>query len=316
MIIAQSRPRQTFQLVDWAASAGFQVWRNAAFSQLGMMSSRLPFTLFPYFDETYRAEFLSNPNLIALLTTEALAGTVPDGYGIALCDKPMDVFLRLHAAMAADNRYVGVDFMTEVGSGAAIHPRAHIAENGVILGANVVVEPNAIILSGSVIGNDVTVQAGAMIGSDGHETRELDGEPYQVPHIGRAVIGDRVVVGYQSMVDRALFLEETIIGEATKIGSLSIMAHGCHIGRRCRIRSRVTVAGATVIGDDAVIGPSVTISNALTIGDGAIIVIGELVTTNVPAGMVAIGKRLISRERYSSIRKLFDARRVAAGTST
>ena len=311
-----NKRQPTLQLSDWAQAAGFTVWRDASFSQLGLMSSRRPATLVPYFDDTYLAEFRSNPHVTAVMTTERLVASLPDQYGVAVADDPLGAFFRLHRALAADLQYVGLDFPTEIGPGASIHKQAHIAETGVVIGRNVLVEPNAVILAGAVIGDDVTVQASAIVGSDGHETRALDGDLEQVEHIGRAVIGDRVVIGYQAMVDRALFLDETVVGESTKIGALSILAHGCHIGRRCRIRSRVTVAGATVVGDDVVMGPSATISNALTIGDGAIVTIGETVTRNVPANMVAIGRNVITRDRYQSVRKLFDMRRVAAGQAT
>lgn len=301
MTATQSSTSPRFRLSDWEGVAKFQTIRDSSFSQLGIMKSRRSSTLFPYFDETYLGELLSNPNLSAAITTEKLAAGLPDQMGVATCEAPMEAFLRLHLALASDQDYVGLNFPTRIGAGSSIHPQASVADKGVSIGRNAVIGPHAVILPGAVLGDDVTVQPSAIIASDGYEVRDLAGEPFSVPHIGRAVIGNRVLVGYQSIIDRALYRDDTEVGDMTKIGPLCIIGHGCRIGQRCRITSRVSVAGATVIGNDVIVGPSSTISNTLTIGDGARVVIGEVVTRDVPTQMVAMRNSVITNERYREI---------------
>ena len=75
--------------------------------------------------------------------------------------------------------------------------------------------------SGTELGRQVVVKAGAVLGSEGFgfvrdETR---GTYHKFPQIGRLVISDNVEIGANTTIDRGA-LESTVIGSGTKLDNL------------------------------------------------------------------------------------------------
>jgi UDP-3-O-[3-hydroxymyristoyl] glucosamine N-acyltransferase len=127
-----------------------------------------------------------------------------------------------------------------------------------------------IVCAGTVLGDRVYVQAGAVLGSDGFGyVREKDGY-FGFPQIGRLVIGDDVEIGANTTIDRGA-LGETRIGRGTKIDNLVHIAHNCVIGEHVIIAAQVGMAGSTVIEDGAMLGGQVGLGERVTIGQGVIL---------------------------------------------
>jgi len=177
-----------------------------------------------------------------------------------------------------------------------VHPTAEIGE-GVVLGPGAIVEREAKIGAGttiaagaivgyrvfigtdcyigpgasvthSLIGDRVTVHAGARIGQDGFGYAMSPDGHLKVPQIGRVVIADDVEIGANSTVDRG-FMMDTTIGEGTKIDNLVQIAHNVTLGRHCIIVSQSGVAGSARLGDHVIMGAHSGVSEHVTVGDGA-----------------------------------------------
>ena len=140
------------------------------------------------------------------------------------------------------------------------------------------------LLAGCEVGQHVLVH-GALSGA------------LQVERRGRIVVGSRSVFvagPFPSSlhVERAGQLE---IGDDCyfNYGVRFEVHHRVRLGQRCMFGSYVQVNDAphrpVIIGDDVWVAHGAVIQPGVTIGDGAVISAGSVVTTDVPAGMLALG---------------------------
>jgi UDP-3-O-[3-hydroxymyristoyl] glucosamine N-acyltransferase len=180
-----------------------------------------------------------------------------------------------------------------VAPGAVIGPGAQIGADALI-GAHAVIGPGVAIgrrtrigaraaISFALIGDDVHILAGAVIGEAGFGVAGDAAGLVDVPHLGRVIIQDRVTIGANSTVDRGVF-DDTVIGEETKIDNLCHVGHNVRIGRRVLIAAFGGISGSTRIGDGVTLAGRVGISDHRTIGDGAVLAGGSAVLQDVPAG--------------------------------
>jgi UDP-3-O-[3-hydroxymyristoyl] glucosamine N-acyltransferase len=180
-----------------------------------------------------------------------------------------------------------------LGPGVVIGPGAHIG-GGSSIGPNAVIGPGVMIgrraaigagvsIRCALIGDDVTILAGAVIGEQGFAVAAGPDGPVDVPHIGRVIIQDRVSLGVGVAVDRGLFAD-TLVCEGTKIDNLSHIAHNAVIGRNVVMAAFAGVSGSSRIGDGAMLGGRVGIADHLNVGTGAQIAAGSAVLSDVPAG--------------------------------
>lgn len=169
----------------------------------------------------------------------------------------------------------------EIGAGTQIGPNAVIGP-GVAIGRNCRIGPNAVI-GFSLIGDEVAVFAGAIIGQAGFGVARGPNGPVDVPQFGRVILQDRVVIGANSTVDRGAF-DDTIVGEDTKIDNLCQVAHNVVIGRGAVVAAFAGISGSTRIGEGVTLAGRVGVADHLTIGDGALLAAGAAVMHDVPAG--------------------------------
>ncbi len=81
------------------------------------------------------------------------------------------------------------------------------------------------------IGDDVILQNGAVIGSDGFGfAKQADGSYYKIVQAGTAVVEDGVEVQALSCIDRAA-VGETRLRRGVKVDNLVQVGHGCDIGK-------------------------------------------------------------------------------------
>lgn len=169
---------------------------------------------------------------------------------------------------------------TEIGANAVIGPGVRIGRGGRI-GANASV-------SFALIGDEVIILAGAVIGEQGFGVASDGAGPVDVPHLGRVIIQDRVTIGANSCVDRGVF-DDTTIGEGAKIDNLCHVAHNCSIGRGVLIAAFGGISGSTIVGDGVTMGGRVGVADHKTIGAGATLAGGAALFQDVPAGEVWSG---------------------------
>lgn len=193
----------------------------------------------------------------------------------------------------------------KVGSDVDIHPDAYVGDD-VVLGDRVTIHAGARVLAGCRIGDDVTIfpnavlyedtivgprsiiHAGAAIGAYGFGYKFLGGRHVLSHQLGYVELGADVEVGANSTVDRGTY-SATIIGDGTKIDNLVMIAHNCRIGRHNMICSQVGIAGSTTTGDYVVMAGQVGVRDHVHIGTGAVLGAMAGVSNDVPDGAHMLG---------------------------
>ncbi len=244
----------------------------------------------------------------ACIIPPALADLAPKAAALILVDRPRSFFARAvpaivrprsftpnapaidPSAMLEDGVQVGVGVVigagVEIGAGTEIGPNTVIAP-GVSIGRRCKIGAR-VSLSFALIGDDVNILAGAVIGEQGFGVAGDASGPVDVPHLGRVVVQDRVAIGANSCVDRGVF-EDTVIGEGAKIDNLCHIAHNCQIGRGVLIAAFGGISGSTKIGDGVTLGGRVGVGDHRTIGPGATLAGGSAVLQDVPPGEIWSG---------------------------
>ncbi len=143
------------------------------------------------------------------------------------------------------------------------------------MGDNVVVDENTILFPGvkiyhdCVIGKNVTIHAGSVIGGDGFGfAPQQDGSFKKVPQIGNVIIEDEVEIGANATIDRAT-IGSTLIRTGAKLDNLIQIAHNVEVGANTVIAAQSGVSGSTKIGSNVMIGGQVGIVGHIQIADGS-----------------------------------------------
>ncbi len=169
----------------------------------------------------------------------------------------------------------------EIGRNTVVGPNTVIGR-GVTIGRNAVIGPN-VSIECAYLGNNVVIQAGARIGTEGFGWLGQGRTNRKIPQLGRVIVQDGVEIGANTTVDRGA-LGDTVIGEGTKIDNLVQIGHNCRIGRYCLIAGTCGIAGGTIIGNGVLMGGGVGVVGHPHIGDGSVLAARCLVTKDVPAG--------------------------------
>ena len=162
-----------------------------------------------------------------------------------------------------------------------------IIEDNVIIGNNCSISSNVIIKK-TIIGNNVNILDGAVIGKKGFGFFPNKERNLRYPHIGIVIIKNNVEIGSNNTIDRGS-LGNTIIGENTFLDNQVHVAHNVKIGKNCIITAQVGFAGSSVIGDNVLIGGQAGISGHLKIGDNVQIGGGSGVIKNIPDNSKVMG---------------------------
>jgi UDP-3-O-[3-hydroxymyristoyl] glucosamine N-acyltransferase len=243
----------------------------------------------------------------ACIIPPALAHLAPEAGALILAENPRSVFARIVPAVARPRRFAGE---TRIDASARVEAGAHVAAGVVIgagayIGAGAEIGPNAVIGPGvalgrrtrigagasiafALIGDDVSILPGAVIGEQGFAIAGDAAGLVDVPHLGRVVIQDRATIGANCTIDRGVF-DDTMIGEDVKIDNLCHVAHNCTIGRGAVIAAFAGISGSTTIGERVTMGGRVGIADHRTIGAGATLAGASAVMQDVPPGEVWMG---------------------------
>lgn len=259
-----------------------------------------------YYDAKKGAPLASTPG--ACIIPPALAHLAPNAAALILSERPRALFARLAPKVIEPRRFAStapaidpsarIEEGVRICAGAVIGPGAQIGA-GAEIGPNSVIGPGVAIgrrarigarvsISFALLGDEVNVLAGAVIGEQGFGVAGDASGPVDVPHLGRVIIQDRVTVGANSCIDRGVF-DDTVIGEGAKIDNLCHVAHNCRIGRGVLIAAFGGISGSTEVGDGVTMGGRVGVADHRKIGQGATLAGGSAVFQDVPAGEVWSG---------------------------
>ena len=256
-----------------------------------------------FFADKRYAAALDSTGAGACFVAEGLAHRLPGGCAALLTSEPQAAWARaagrLHrlrdfdpeapavdptAKLEADVRLaagvvVGAD--AEIGAGTTVAPGAVIGP-GVAIGRHCRIGPRAVILC-SLLGDRVSVLAGAVIGEAGFGVAAGRSGPVDAPQLGRVILQDGVTVGANTCIDRGAF-DDTVVGENTKIDNLVQVAHNVRLGRNCILAAHTGISGSVTVGDGVMFGGRAGVGDHVDIGAGARIGAAAGVMKSVPAG--------------------------------
>ncbi|WP_213357743.1 UDP-3-O-(3-hydroxymyristoyl)glucosamine N-acyltransferase [Chlamydiifrater phoenicopteri] len=140
-----------------------------------------------------------------------------------------------------------------------------------VLGNNCCIHPRAVVRERVLIGNNVLIQSGAVIGSCGFGySMDKSGNHVHLKHLGKVVLEDNVEIGANTTIDRGRF-KETIVRQGTKIDNLVQIAHQVEVGKHSIIVSLSGIAGSTKIGNRVVVGGQTGIAGHISVCDNVML---------------------------------------------
>jgi UDP-3-O-[3-hydroxymyristoyl] glucosamine N-acyltransferase len=230
-----------------------------------------------------KAEHLSflNSNTIPIITADphfAFALILQEFYGnseIQMQEESKEAFISTTAKIAAT---------AKIGKNVKIFDNVVISEN-VEIDDNSIIMPNSFIGSGvkigknntihdctsimfATIGNNCIIRSGVRIGTSGFGfvPNFKTGEHFYIPQISGVIIGDKVDIGANTVIDRGC-LEDTIIEDNVKLDNLVHIGHGVHVKSSCFIAAGAGIAGSAEIGKFVFVGGQVGIAPHTKIAD-------------------------------------------------
>jgi len=202
------------------------------------------------------------------------------------------------ASLAED---VDVGPLAVIGKQVSIGPGSSIGagciiEDGASMGQSCTLHSRAMVGACCKLGNNVTLQSGAVIGSDGFGYAWTGREHLKIPQTGRVLLEDDVEVGANTCIDRGA-IGDTVIGRGVKLDNLIQIGHNVKIGAYSIMASQVGISGSAVIGQGCQFGGQVGTAGHLHIGDGCKIaaksgVPGDLEAGGTYAGIPAMPHRI------------------------
>jgi UDP-3-O-[3-hydroxymyristoyl] glucosamine N-acyltransferase len=123
-----------------------------------------------------------------------------------------------------------------------------VIERDAHIGNQTVLHPGCVVGYGCIIGSDVILKAGCVVGSEGFGfAQDERRRNYRIPHTGRVVIENRVVIGANTNIDRATY-GETIVRSGAVIDAMCHLGHNVDIGEDCILCAHTGISGSTKFG--------------------------------------------------------------------
>ena len=217
--------------------------------------------------------------------------SIPDGKTILVVNDPFEAYLKIvnhFRPFTAAQNLVSDDLI--IGEGSIIMPNVFVGKN-VRIGKNSIIHPNVTLLDYTVIGNDVVIQSGSVIGGDAfyYNTKKNRDLWYKkMQSCGNVVIEDSVEIGAGCMIDRGV-TAETRIGKGTKMDNMVHIGHDVTVGMNCLFAAQVGIAGGTIIEDGVTLWGQVGVSKTLTIGANAVVLAQSGVPSSLAGGKTYFG---------------------------
>ena len=175
-----------------------------------------------------------------------------------------------------------------LGDNVTVMAGAYIGDN-VEIGSDALIYPNVTVYHHSKIGQNCILHAGVVIGADGYGFAHTKmGEHVKIYQNGNTILEDDVEIGANSTIDRAVF-GTTYIRKGTKIDNLIQIGHNCDIGEYSLMAGQAGVAGSTKTGRNLILGGQAAVSGHLEIGDFVTIAGRSGVTKSLQSGKTYAG---------------------------
>jgi UDP-3-O-[3-hydroxymyristoyl] glucosamine N-acyltransferase len=279
--------------------------------------------------------FVSNRKYVAAVkTTRASAIIVENSFQpLAIpslrSDNPYLTF-----AKALELFYAPPQYGQGIHPTACIHPTAQVGDNAhigpyVIIHEDVIIGKDAVIVGPATIyrgvqigdgffahsdcvirefcrlGNNVILQNGVIIGSDGFGfAKQADGTYYKIVQSGPVIIEDDVEVGANTTIDRAT-VGETRIKKGAKIDNLVQVGHASAVGENTLLCAQVGLAGSTVVGKNVILTGQVGVAGHCRIGDDVVVTAQSGTHGDIPDGSIVSGSPAFENYRWLKATAIF-----------
>jgi UDP-3-O-[3-hydroxymyristoyl] glucosamine N-acyltransferase len=271
--------------------------------------------------------FLANPKYMAAARkTAASAIIVSEDFPAGSCallrsKNPYLCFARAVDLFYRSPRYApGIHSTAVIAPSASIGANAHVGayvviDDDVVIGSDSVLLPHVVIYRGARIGNNffahahsivreecalgdnVVLQNGAVVGSDGFGFAR-DGDHWEkITQSGPAVLESDVEVQANACIDRAS-VGETRIARGVKIDNLAQVGHGAAVGEHTLLCAQVGLAGSTVVGKNVIIAGQAGVAGHCTVGDGVVITAQSGTHGDIPAGSMVSGSPAFEHKQW------------------
>ncbi|HHN73617.1 MAG TPA: UDP-3-O-(3-hydroxymyristoyl)glucosamine N-acyltransferase [Acidobacteria bacterium] len=210
------------------------------------------------------------------------------------------------AAEIAEDAEIGP--LVVVSRGCRVGPGCRLGAGAVLLeevelGARVALHPRVVLYPRTIIGDDVLVLAGAVIGAPGFgQAHDEDGRAVRVPHLGRVVVAPGAEIGANTTIDRAAF-GETGIGARAKLDNLVQIGHNAVVGEDAMIAAQSGLSGSSRLGRGVRVGGQSGLADHVEVADGAAVaaktavfhsVAEKEIVAGIPARPIASWRRMVA----------------------
>ncbi len=196
--------------------------------------------------------------------------------------------------------YVVIDEDVEIGDNAVLLPHV-VIYRGCRIGNRFLAHAHAVVREYCRLGDDVILQNGVIVGSDGfgfaRDDEHIDHHWEKITQSGPAVLEDGVEVQANSCIDRAS-VGETRIARGVKIDNLVQVGHGSSVGEGTLLCAQVGLAGSTVVGKNVILAGQVGVAGHCTIGDGVVVTAQSGTHGDIPQGSMVSGSPAFDHKQW------------------
>jgi UDP-3-O-[3-hydroxymyristoyl] glucosamine N-acyltransferase len=176
----------------------------------------------------------------------------------------------------------------KLGEAATLLPHV-VLYPGVEAGNRFFAHAHAVVRENCILGDDVTLENGVIIGADGFGfAKNEQGRWEKIPQSGPVRLGSRVDVQANACIDRAT-VGETRIGDGTKIDNLVQIGHASHVGENTLLCGQVGLAGSSEVGNNVILAGQAAVAGHCSVGDGVILTAQSGISHDIPAGKTISG---------------------------
>ncbi|MBC9927528.1 MULTISPECIES: DapH/DapD/GlmU-related protein [unclassified Leucobacter] len=160
---------------------------------------------------------------------------------------------------------------------------------GVVLGERVTIGPGAVLLGPCVIGDDVYIGAGALLGAPPEMTDQPQNAAWtgDLAHAG-VVIGNGAVIREGAVIHQGSY-RATTVGARSWILNRVYLAHDVLVGEDSTVSAGVSIGGHCVIGDRVNIGMNAVVHQRTFVSNGCMVGMGTPLNRDLPPFVKAYG---------------------------
>jgi UDP-3-O-[3-hydroxymyristoyl] glucosamine N-acyltransferase len=212
----------------------------------------------------------------------------PPGKALLICENPFEAYDGLVRKFRPF-----LPLTATVSDSANIHPSA-VIEPGVVIGHHVVIGPGCYIQANAFIGDytilrkNVSVGAGAILGTDAFYFQKTPSGMKKWRSGGRVIIEENADIGAGCTINKGVS-GDTVIGAGSKLDCQVHVGHGAVIGKNCLIAGQVGIGGKAIIEDNVVLYGQVGVAQRVRIGEGAVVSAKSGVSKDLEGGKAYFG---------------------------